>query len=53
LKFRGSSNQKIYDVKQSIMLDKPILSDLNWLDKINIISKKCRGDNYEFKNCWS
>ena len=29
LKFRGSSNQKIYDVKQSIMLDKPILSDLN------------------------
>ena len=29
LKFRGSSNQKIYDVKQSVMLDKPILSDLN------------------------
>ena len=29
LKFRGSSNQKIYDVKQSIMLDKPVLSDLN------------------------
>jgi anaerobic ribonucleoside-triphosphate reductase activating protein len=29
LKFRGSSNQKIYDMKQSIMLDKPILSDLN------------------------
>ena len=29
LRFRGSSNQKIYDVKQSILLDKPILSDLN------------------------
>ena len=29
LRFRGSSNQKIYDVKQSIMLDKLVLSDLN------------------------
>ena len=29
LPFRGSSNQKIYDVKQSIMLDKPVLSELN------------------------